>query len=104
MLFKKLNIVNWNIGGAKYLTLRTRKSIKKGPPKHKTLPKNEIEKSREDFRQKPNEGLKSLISNEKYQIITLQECVEYNIYGKRDKRVGIIDSALFPIIISLQQY
>jgi endonuclease/exonuclease/phosphatase family metal-dependent hydrolase len=66
-------ILNWNIGGGKYLEVQS--------------------SDREAMKCKVNEALKSLVEMHQYpQIITLQEIVEYRAPGKlKDETVKLID-------------
>jgi exonuclease III len=63
-----LKLLNWNIGGAKYLELKPKAS------KHR----DEGDDFRENFREKLNEVLHDLIEHNKPSVITLQEVVQYS--------------------------
>lgn len=76
-----LKILNWNIGGAKYLQL---KSI--------TSPKcHDKSESREHFRKRLNSVLVELIKNNTPDVITLQEVVRYEENGNEPQALHVID-------------
>ncbi len=72
-----IRILNWNIGGAKYLEL----------PPH-PVPG---EQSREEFRKNMNEALRLEIHRRDPQVLTIQEVVEYQAEGRVEKRESVID-------------
>lgn len=76
-----IKILNWNIGGAKYLEL----------PSASNLDEAEKSESREAFRTKLNESLQSEIKRRDPQVLTLQEVVEYHPDGNIQKRESVID-------------
>lgn len=88
---KDLRLVNWNIGGAKYLQLRSKEAIKNKPNKER-----DKEGSREDFRENLNVALKQVITA--YgdpHIITLQEFTEYHPEGLHNQAESIVDQSRF---------
>lgn len=72
-------IVNWNIGGAKYLELKKQEDCKPN------------EMSREKFRAKLNEAILHVIHMHKPYIITLQEITEYSEKGDYNDPEKVID-------------
>jgi len=76
----EIKMLNWNIGGAKYLELPSQSSLMKRG-----------EESREEFRKKLNEALKLEIHRRDPQILTLQEVVEYQAEGRVQDRESVID-------------
>jgi hypothetical protein len=76
-----IKILNWNIGGAKYLEL----------PSASNLEGSEDNGSREEFREKLNESLRSEIQRHDPQVLTLQEVVEYQADGHVQDRDSVID-------------
>lgn len=75
-----IKLLNWNIGGAKYLELSSQSSnLKQG------------DESREEFRKKLNEALKLEINRHHPQVVTLQEVVEYQADGRVQDRESVID-------------
>jgi len=77
----KLKIINWNIGGAKYLELRSKNS-----PNCKVS-----EESREEFRTDLNKALALLIRRERPSIVMLQEVVRYHPDGDEARAERVID-------------
>jgi endonuclease/exonuclease/phosphatase family metal-dependent hydrolase len=78
---QEIRILNWNIGGAKYLELLSTQS-----PNFK--PGNE---SREKFRERLNHALKREIEQHQPEVMTLQEVVEYEPRGYDKDRGSVID-------------
>ncbi len=78
----KLKIINWNIGGAKYLELKSKDS-----PNYA-----ETEESREQFRGSLNNALATLIRREKPSIVMLQEVVRYHPEGNEAQSQHVIDT------------
>ncbi|HEV2722577.1 MAG TPA: hypothetical protein VG323_21320, partial [Thermoanaerobaculia bacterium] len=76
-----IKILNWNIGGAKYLELLSAKDAKHGA---------DVE-TREDFRKALNEALRVEIRRRHPQVLTLQEVVEYQEDGHVENRESVID-------------
>jgi endonuclease/exonuclease/phosphatase family metal-dependent hydrolase len=72
-----LTLVNWNIGGAKYLELKS------GDPANNN--------SREHFRMQLNRSLSGLIDQHNPDIITLQEIVHYEANGDVAHSQSILD-------------
>ena len=97
----KLKIVNWNVGGAKYLELRSRTSDRFDPPfsfcRQRDCSVHERRrcdtKCREGFRKEVNDGLDYLINlpNGKPDIITLQEVVRYEPHCHLPAAKDVID-------------
>jgi len=77
----ELKILNWNIGGAKYLELRSEQSTNRQPG----------DQSRENFRLALNRALASEIELHHPQVLTLQEVVEYQADGRVEKKESVID-------------
>src|SRR2546430_813888 len=76
-----IKVLNWNIGGAKYLELRSEEDPKRKP----------TDETREDFRRSVNEALRLEIQRRHPQVLTLQEVVEYQAEGRVKDRQSIID-------------
>ena len=72
-----LKIINWNIGGAKYLELKSENDPER----------NDEEEPRELFRKRLNEALCSLIEEHKPSVVTLQEVVKYQDGGHSEQIV-----------------
>jgi len=64
-------ILNWNIGGAKYLELKSKDD-------------------REDFRNALNEALQKLIRDHAPDVVTLQEVVQYTADPQSDRRQDVL--------------
>jgi endonuclease/exonuclease/phosphatase family metal-dependent hydrolase len=77
----KVTLLNWNIGGAKYLELKPENS----PKRHRG------EQCREEFRRKLNEALLREIEDYDPAVLTLQEVVEYEPDGHVERRMSVID-------------
>ena len=73
----KLKLINWNIGGAKYLELREKKDVQRG------------EKSREKFKDELNKALEFILSTNPH-IVTLQEVTMYEEHGNKKNAECII--------------
>ncbi len=75
-----LYLVNWNIGGAKYLELRKEKDKlwKKG------------DDLRDKFKEKLNEALRDVLRLKPH-VVTLQEVIKYQVDGIKEKAEGIIE-------------
>ncbi len=97
----RLRIINWNIGGAKYLELKSRASDKfVDPPDPKCkdlgwgcpdqMRKDCKNKCREGFRIDVNEGLRYLMA-QKPDVITLQEVVRYRPHADLRHSEDVID-------------
>jgi endonuclease/exonuclease/phosphatase family metal-dependent hydrolase len=76
-----LRLINWNIGGAKYLELK--------PYNSKSRKGNE--ESREDFRKRLNEALRDLIGHNNPSVVTLQEVVQYSADPNTQPKQDVID-------------
>lgn len=76
-----MRILNWNIGGAKYLGLRSGLMPNRTPS----------EPSREEFRRRMNAALRLEIERHDPDVITLQEVVEYQADGRIEERESVID-------------
>ena len=77
-----LKVVNWNVGGAKYLELKSDKS-----KKH-----NEDDETREQFRRRLNIALNTLLDGSEWpEVVTLQEVVQYHESGNTQKARDVID-------------
>ena len=74
-----LRVLNWNIGGAKYLELPSSQALKRD------------DGSREEFRSRLNQALKLEIRLHHPQVLTLQEVVEYQGGGRVEERESVID-------------
>jgi endonuclease/exonuclease/phosphatase family metal-dependent hydrolase len=77
----KFDVLNWNIGGAKYLELKSEDSKNRGH-----------QESRESFRKRLNKALEDEINTRKPHVITLQEVVQY----QRDKGLGANEYVIDP--------
>ena len=75
-----LHLVNWNIGGAKYLELRKEKDSlwKKG------------DDLRDKFKEKLNEALRDVLRLKPH-VVTLQEVIKYQVDGIQENAEGIIE-------------
>jgi Metal-dependent hydrolase len=92
----KLKLIDWNIGGAKYLELKSREYLKSNEYLEsdeylKLKTKGETEESREDFRANLNRALDILIRRERPAIVMLQEVVRYHPEGDQSRAEHVID-------------
>ena len=78
---KSFRIVNWNIGGAKYLELKSKdsKNLRIG------------EENRDDFKAELNAALSHLLRRDQPQVVTLQEVVSYSASGNEEEAEQVID-------------
>lgn len=77
----KLRLLNWNVAGAKYLSLKSGEDD----------PSLEEYKTREGFRKKLNKALTEKINETHPHVITLQEVVKYSDDGNEDNAECVID-------------
>ena len=92
----KLKIINWNIGGAKYLELKPKAYLES--PEYResseyleSAARGETEESRDEFRATLNNALGLLIRRERPSIVTLQEVVRYHEDGDEAHASHVID-------------
>ena len=78
-VFSKFGIVNWNIGGAKYLELKAKDSPNLGG-----------RESRDEFREKLNEEIWYLLQRHKPAIMTMQEVVAYSAGGDESEAEHVV--------------
>lgn len=95
-----LSLINWNIGGAKYLQLRSQEDIDKNPDSKR----DPLEGSREQFRERLNEAINGLITAHGYpHVLTLQEITVYDPNGDSQNAKSVIDQPeryeIFPTIL-----
>lgn len=84
-------IINWNIGGAKFLDLKSdptwqpKKDFKDGSPQQPAC--------REEYKWRLEEALDLLLETNKPHVVTLQEVVQYEEYGNFNNAKNIISSS-----------
>ena len=80
---KFFRLINWNVGGAKFLELKERKNI---PGEHVAKRGAENQESRESFKEKLDAALNQLIeAHRRPHILTLQEVIQFHKKGDHTK-------------------
>ena len=92
LLDLNLNLINWNIGGAKYLNLPPNDGTWKQPKRFTKMIKEPC--CREEYQWRLTEALKMLLDSEPH-IVTMQEVVQYEENGNAHEPEDILNMEYF---------